>query len=137
MMEKLLLIEDSRFLKIAMKRGLTEAGFSVVEATDGEEALRLTRDIRPDLIILDAMLPRLAGEHVLRALKEDPTTAGIRVLVVSSLAQSNADKLKDEGAIAYIEKSKLDLATGDNLVRIVKAALRKSIQRASHVSVKN
>jgi len=127
MMAKLLLVEDGTYLRMASKRVLTDAGFSVDEAGDGEEALRVARQSQPDLIILDMLLPRLGGERVLRALRQDPATEDIPVVVLSSLSQSNAPKLKEEGAIAYMEKSKLDLTTGgDNLVRLVKAALRKA-----------
>lgn len=127
MTAKLLLVEDSRYLRMASRRILTEAGFSVVEASDGEEALRQVRESQPDLIILDMLLPKLGGEHVLQALRHDPATARIPVIVLSGLSQSNADKLKEAGATAYIEKSKLDLTgSGENLVRLVNAALRKA-----------
>ena len=127
MTAKLLVVEDSRYQRLASRHILSEAGFSVVEASDGEEALRLARESQPDLIILDMLLPKLGGEHVLQALRQDPATTRIPVIVVSSLPQSNADRLKEAGAMAYIEKSKLDLIrSGENLVRLVNAALRKS-----------
>lgn len=129
-MTRLLVVEDSRLIRITIKRVLAEAGFAVVDVSDGEEALKLARHSKPDLIILDMLLPKIGGELVLRSLKQDPTTASIPVIVVTGLSQSNADKLKKEGAIAYIEKSKLDLNTGgENLLRLVDAALRKSMQR--------
>lgn len=121
-----LVVEDSRLIRTTMKRVLVEAGFGVVDVSDGEAALQLARNSRPDLIILDMMLPKMGGELLLRSLKQDPTTVSIPVIVVSSLPQSNAEKLKDEGAIAYVEKSKLDLMTGgENLLRLVNAVLRK------------
>jgi CheY-like chemotaxis protein len=132
-MEKLLVVEDSKYLNLAMRRILTEAGFNVVGAMSGEEALQQVRNVHPDLIILDMMLPGLGGEVVLRTLKDDPRMAGIPVLVVSSLSQTNAEKLKNDGAIAYIEKSKLDLERSDNLVRLVTAALRKATKQGELV----
>lgn len=124
-MTKLLVVDDSRFMRETMKQILAKAGFGVVDAVDGEEALQLARQSRPDLIILDMLLPKVGGEIVLRSLKQDPTTAIIPVIVISGLSQRNADKLKDEGALAYVEKSKLDLMTGgENLLRLVRAALR-------------
>jgi CheY-like chemotaxis protein len=126
-MKQLLVVEDSRLIRTTMKRILVEEGFGVVDVSDGEEALQLARQSRPDLIILDMLLPKMGGELVLRSLKQDPKTTNIPVIVVSSLSQSNADKLKNDGAIAYIEKSKLDLMTGgENLLRLVDAVLRKS-----------
>ncbi|MGB9236856.1 MAG: response regulator [Terriglobales bacterium] len=128
-MTNLLVVDDSRFIRNAIKRILAEAGFGVVDVGDGEEALQLAHESKPDLIILDMLLPKMGGELLLRSLKHDPTTANIPVVVVSSLSQSNADKLKDEGALAYIEKSRLDLmAGGESLLRVVKAALRKAKQ---------
>jgi len=126
MAENLLLVEDGTFLRIATKRVLTDAGFRVNDVSDGEEALRQARQSQPDLIILDMLLPRLGGERVLRALRQDPATAGIPVIVMSSLPQCNAEKVKEDGALAYVEKSKLDLSSGGgNLLRLVNAALRK------------
>ena len=127
MTAKLLVVEDSRYQRMASRHILSEAGFSVVEAGDGEEALRQVWESHPDLIILDMLLPKLGGEHVLQALRQDPATTHIPVIVVSSLPQSNADRLKEAGAMAYIEKSKLDIIrSGENLVRLVNAALHRA-----------
>jgi CheY-like chemotaxis protein len=126
MTSNLLLVDDSRFVRVAAKRALADAGFAVAEACDGEEALHQVHQNPPDLIILDMLLPRLGGELVLRALRQDPATAKIPVLVLSSLPQTNAQKLKDEGATAYLEKSKLDLnKSGEPLLRVVNAILRE------------
>ena len=131
MMAKLLLVEDGRYLRMASKRVLNDAGFGVEEATNGEDALQMARQGQPDLIILDMLLPRMGGEQVLRALRQDSATSSIPVVVLSSLSQCNAEKLKEEGAVAYLEKSKLDLTTGgESLVRLVKAALRKAKPQA-------
>jgi predicted RecA/RadA family phage recombinase len=66
----------------------------------------------------------------LRSLKQDPTAKNIPVIVVSSLPQSNAEKLKSEGAIVYIQKSKLDMMTGgEKLLSLVNAVLRTSKPR--------
>jgi len=116
-MTNLLLVEDSRLIRTTMRRILVEAGYCVEDVSDGEEALQLARHGKLDLIILDMLLPKMGGEIVLRSLKQDPTTTNIPVIVVSSLSQRNADKLENEGATAYIEKSKLDLMTGgENLL---------------------
>jgi CheY-like chemotaxis protein len=127
MTAKLLVVEDSRYMRMTSRLILSEAGFCVVEAGDGEEALRQVWESHPDLILLDMLLPKLGGEHVLQALRQDPATTRIPVIVVSSLPQSNADKLKEAGAMAYIEKSKLDIIRhGENLVRLVNAALHRA-----------
>ena len=107
MKTNVLLVEDSKFLKITAERLLTKAGFNVVTAQDGEEALRMVRAAAPDVVLLDMLLPKLGGQQVLLALKQDPITAGIPVIILSSLSQQNEEKLKKAGATAYFEKAKL------------------------------
>jgi DNA-binding response OmpR family regulator len=109
---KILLIDDSRFLRISNERALTRAGHQVTTASDGEEGLRLAIDQRPDLIVLDMMLPKLSGPDVLHALRKSPATAAIPVMVLTSLPQSNEGRLITEGATAYFEKSLLTLDKG-------------------------
>ena len=71
----ILLVEDSKFLRMANARALGKAGFRVVTANDGEEALRIAIDDRPDLILLDMLLPKMGGVEVLRALRKNPSTS--------------------------------------------------------------
>jgi CheY-like chemotaxis protein len=59
-------IEDSKLLRAMIQRLLGKAGYSVVSAADGEEGLRIVRDQKPDLVLLDMLLPKLGGEEVLR-----------------------------------------------------------------------
>jgi CheY-like chemotaxis protein len=78
-------------------------------ACDGEEALRLTTELQPDLIVLDMLLPKVSGPEVLRAIRANPETAKIPVMVLSGLPQSNENKLLRDGATAYFEKSLLSI----------------------------
>ena len=111
---KVLLVEDSKFLRIANERALHKAGYEVSTAADGEEALRVANDNLPDVILLDMMIPKVSGPEVLRALKANPATLGIPVIVLSSLSQRNEEKLLHEGAVAYFEKDKLELCKSSN-----------------------
>jgi CheY-like chemotaxis protein len=111
---KVLLVEDSKFLRVSTERALTKAGYEVVCAGDGEEALRLARQHSPALVLLDMMLPKVSGPDVLKALKQDPATAGIAVMVLTSLSQKNAKALEKDGAAGFFEKSDLMLGTGPN-----------------------
>jgi CheY-like chemotaxis protein len=120
-LKSILLVDDSKFQRRANEGVLARAGYKIVTAGDGEEALLIAHDSIPDLILLDMMLPKLGGQEVLRALKKDPVTASIPVIVLSSLAQSNEAKLMQEGAAAYFEKSKL--AHTDLLIDLVKKTL--------------
>lgn len=123
-MKTILFVEDSKFLRLASERALTKAGYSVTSTDDGEQALQMAQQCAPDLILLDMLLPKLGGPEVLRALKKDPTTARIPVIVLSSLPQKNETRLKKDGATAYFEKSKLNLDTNSqSLLEMVNAAL--------------
>ena len=84
----------------------------------------MARATIPDLILLDMLLPKLTGPEVLQALRSDPLTAAVPVIVLSSLPQKNEAKLKRDGATAYFEKSKLELdQSPEALVEIVQKAL--------------
>ncbi|MGH9530148.1 MAG: response regulator [Terriglobales bacterium] len=124
-MRSILLVEDSRFMRIATERTLTRAGYTVISISDGEEALRAAAEQVPDLVLLDMLLPKLGGQKVLQALKSNTATAHIPVIVLSSLPQANEEKLKEEGAIAYFEKSKLLVGdSSDLLVKAIERVLR-------------
>jgi CheY-like chemotaxis protein len=88
--------------------------------------LLMARDRVPNLILLDMMLPKLDGLGVLRALKHDPQTANIPVIVLSGLGQQNETKLKKEGAAAYFTKSdSLFDNDSDTLLRVVESVVGK------------
>ena len=102
---KILLVEDSKFQRIANGRALVKAGYEVIYAVDGEEGLRSARENIPDLILLDMMLPKVSGVDVLRALKSDVLVKHVPVIVLSGLGQANEAKLLKEGAAAFLMKS--------------------------------
>jgi len=123
---KLLLVEDSKFLRVATERALAKAGYEVICAVDGEEGLRMAREHLPALVLLDIMLPKVSGPDVLKALKKDPATAGIVVMVLTSLSQKNAKALEKDGAAGFFEKSDLMLGRGpSSLVAAVEEILKK------------
>jgi CheY-like chemotaxis protein len=111
-MTKILVVDDSKFLRLATERALARAGYDVTTAADGEGALQIAREKMPDLILLDMLLPKMPGPEVLKALKKDPVTAGIAVVVLTGLSQKNAIRLQQDGACAFLEKSALALDRG-------------------------
>ena len=111
-MTKILLADDSKFLRLTIERALARAGYTVITAIDGEQALQLARERRPDLILLDMLLPKLAGPDVLKALKADQETKDIAVVVFTGLSQKNASRLEKDGAFAFLEKSELGIEKG-------------------------
>ena len=123
---KVLLVEDSRFLRASTERVLTAAGYQTICAGDGEEALRLARQHSPNLILLDIMLPKMSGPDVLKALKKDAATADIPVMMLTSLSHKNAKAMEKDGAAGFFEKSDAMLGKGpESLVAAVEKMLKK------------
>jgi CheY-like chemotaxis protein len=125
-MTKILLVDDSKFLRLATERALARAGYEVSTATDGEHALDMAREKKPDVILLDMLLPKMTGPDVLKALKKDPETAGIAVVIFTGLSQKNAVRLQQDGACAFLEKSELGLEKGcETLLTSLAGIVRK------------
>jgi DNA-binding response OmpR family regulator len=107
---RILVAEDDRFLRKAAATALKRQGFTVLEAVEGEEALRVARAEAPDLILLDLIMPKLQGFEVLRALKADAATAAIPVIILSNLGQdSDVKQAMEAGAAGYFVKVNLSL----------------------------
>jgi CheY-like chemotaxis protein len=107
---RVLLAEDDRFLRKAAETALKRQGFTVLAAIDGEEALRTARAEAPHLILLDLIMPKMQGFEVLRALKADPGTAAIPVIILSNLGQdSDVKQAMEAGAAGYFVKANLSL----------------------------
>lgn len=125
-MTKILLVEDSKFMRLATERALARAGYEVSTAVDGQQALEAARVIRPDLILLDLLLPKVAGPDVLKALKCDAATASIPVVILSGMSQKNAERLQGDGAFAFLGKEALSLDKGSEaLLEILGGIVRQ------------
>ena len=125
-MTKILLVDDSKFLRMATERALARAGYVVSTAGDGAKAIELARNKKPDVILLDMLLPGMTGPDVLKALKKDAGTAGIPVVAFTGLSQKNALRLQQDGACAFLEKSALELDKGcDTLLSALAGILRQ------------
>ncbi len=99
---KILIVDDDPFIRGMVRQFLEDKGYTIEEAEDAKEAIGKTRSSRPDLIILDIMMPGLSGYDVLRVLKNDELTSDIPVLVLSVL--ENKQKALMLGASEYITK---------------------------------
>jgi two-component system cell cycle response regulator DivK len=132
MKKTILLVEDSKVQKLAGQRILHRAGYLVLLASDGEEGVRLARESRPDLILLDLRLPGIEGEEVLYILKRDPITQQIPVIVVSDLAATNSAELMAAGAADYFEKSRFlaDLEGEAIFLTMIERATREAEARS-------
>ena len=105
-MKKILLVDDSKLLRTANARMLVKAGYEVLTAADGEEGLKIVHNQVPDVLVLDMMLPKLSGVEVLQAVRKNPSTQALPVIVLTSLSEMNRKKIMAEGATDFVEKSK-------------------------------
>lgn len=104
-MPKILIVDDLPTEVQLMQNAISGLGHATVVATDGEQALEMAKREKPDLVLLDVVLPRMDGFQVCRKIKKDPQTANIPVVLVSSKTQES-DKFwgLKQGAVAYICK---------------------------------
>jgi signal transduction histidine kinase/CheY-like chemotaxis protein len=121
---RLLIIDDEEADRYVLRSVLRELPFGVAEANSGEEGLRLAREAHPDAIILDLVMPGLTGFEVLERLKEDPVTADIPVIVVTSKMLDVADHRQLASRAAAI------LSKASKSRRAARAALRDALFRA-------
>jgi len=107
---RILIAEDDRILRKAGETALRKRGYDVVAAVDGEDALTKVRAEKPDLVLLDVMMPKLHGFDVLMAIKSDPSVSGIPVIMLTNLEQpADIQRALDAGAHSYLVKSNLNL----------------------------
>ncbi len=105
-MKKVLVVEDDKFLANAYKAGFEGEGLEVTIAYDGEEALEQVEQVRPDVIILDILIPKIDGFAVLQRIKANKELEKIPVVIASNLGQKqDIDKGLELGAVDYIVKS--------------------------------
>ncbi len=105
MTKKVLIVDDEQNIAISAEFLMLSEGFEVVVAHDGEEGLAQIRAHRPDLVLLDVMMPKLNGFEVCQAVRDDPTLAGVRILMLTAKGRAaEIDKGLSLGADAYISK---------------------------------
>jgi len=109
--KKILLVEDDDGLANVYKMRLETEGFTVKRVPNGEDALAAAIEIRPDLIVLDVMMPKVSGFDVLDILRNTPETANIKVVMLTALSQeSDKEKAEKLGADDYMVKSQVVIA---------------------------
>lgn len=115
--KKILLVEDDTALAAVYKSRLELEGFEIREVNNGEEALSAAIEFKPDLILLDAMMPKISGFDVLDILRNTPDTTNIRVIMLTALSQPK-DKERAEalGVDDYLVKSQVVI--GDVVERV-------------------
>lgn len=106
--KKILLVEDDVALAGVYKSRLELEGFDVSHVANGELALASVIEYKPDLVVLDAMMPKINGFDVLDILRNTPETTNIHVVMLTALSQpSDKDRAKELGADDYLVKSQV------------------------------
>lgn len=107
---KILVVEDETFLVKIYSVKLKKEGFDVSIATDGEEAVKLAAEVKPDLILLDLILPKLNGFEALERIRQNPINKSTPVLVLSNLGQEEDIKRAESlGATDYLVKANFSI----------------------------
>lgn len=102
---RVLVVDDSAVIRELIKVNLELEGIEVVTCADGEEALRLVLEVRPDAITMDVVMPRLNGLDAAERIRSDPETADIPIVVVTARAgQADLDRARDIGVEGYLTK---------------------------------
>lgn len=115
--KKILLVEDDTALAGVYKSRLEMEGFDVKEVNNGEEALTTAMQYKPDLILLDAMMPKISGFDVLDILKNTPETSNIRIIMLTALSQpKDKERAESLGVDDYMVKSQVVI--GDVVDRV-------------------
>ena len=120
-MKTILFIEDESALQKTFGDILSQEGYEVIPALDGETGLKLAKTKSPDLILLDLILPKLHGFEVLKELKKDPETKDIPIIVLTNLeGMGDVEKALELGATTYLVKVQYSL---EEVVEKVKKTL--------------
>ena len=115
--KKILLVEDDIALSAVYRSRLEIEGFDVREANNGEDALSATVEYRPDLILLDVMMPKISGFDVLDILRNTPETANVRIIMLTALSQpKDKERAESLGVDDYLVKSQVVI--GDVVARV-------------------
>ncbi|KPJ73261.1 hypothetical protein AMJ48_02245 [Parcubacteria bacterium DG_74_1] len=105
-MKKILIVEDDKFLRELIVQKLIKEGYETSEAIDGEQGIKKVKEEKPDLVLLDLILPGIDGFEVLSQKKEDPNIAKIPVIVLSNLGQKeDVERGLKLGAVDYLIKA--------------------------------
>lgn len=103
---KIVLVEDDTFLAGMYVTKLSLEHFDVTLATDGKQGLKTIQEVKPDLVLLDLRLPKLSGFEILEAIKKDPATKGIPVILLTNLSQrSDIERGLALGAVDFLIKA--------------------------------
>lgn len=122
---RILVVDDNKVIRQLIRVNLELEGFEVVTAADGAECLDVVHHVRPDVVTLDVVMPRLNGLHTAARLRSDPRTWDIPIAIVSACTQSEVDNGESVGVDAFLAKP----FEPAELVRTVGMLVRERRQR--------
>jgi len=106
MPRKILIVEDDKFLRELMIRKLVNEGYQTIEATNGEEGVKTAKSEKPDLVLLDLVLPGIDGFEALARIRKNQETANLPVIILSNLGQKeDIERGLELGATDYMIKA--------------------------------
>ncbi|HHE76814.1 MAG TPA: response regulator, partial [Candidatus Parcubacteria bacterium] len=116
-------IEHDKFLRELISKKLSDAGYEVLEAIDGEEGIKRVKESKPDLVLLDLILPGIDGFEVLSQIKQDPLFSDLPVIILSNLGQKeDVEKGLKLGAVDFLVKAHF---TPGEIIEKIKKILRE------------
>lgn len=116
-MKKVLLLEDDRFLIRMYKVLLEKKGYEVHMLENGGDALSVSKNTKPDIVVLDIIMPKMDGYAVVEELKKDPQTKNIPLVILTNLSQDEDKKrMKDHGVNVYLVKSHISFTEVVNII---------------------
>lgn len=127
-MTKIIIAEDDKLISGSLCEALKGQGFEVTPAYDGEEAIAKAKEIHPDIMLLDIMMPKLDGISVLWEIKADPSVSAMPVIVLTNIGDvETISKIVEAGAADYLLKSDQSV---DDIVQKVKDVLSRTVRVA-------
>ena len=109
MPKKILIVEDEEIMLDLLSKKLTQEGYDVSEARNGIEGIQRIREIKPDIVLLDIIMPKMGGLEVLKEKRKDPDIKDIPVIIISNSGQPvELDKAQKLGASDWLIKTEFD-----------------------------
>jgi CheY-like chemotaxis protein len=121
-----LVVDDSMLIRYTVCRSLEEHGFTVESATNGVEALEIVARVRPDVIFTDMQMPKMSGSELITALKKNPETSNIPIIIVAGRASGFDEKEKRANFAIY-----KDIDIQSQLEKALDAVMRKNYRQGA------
>ncbi len=108
-MKKILIVEDEDIIIDLLEKKLIQEGYEVSTAHDGEEGLKIMKEVKPDIVLLDIVMPKKSGYEVMEEMSKDPELNKIPIIIISNSGQPvELDKAKELGAKDWLIKTEFD-----------------------------